>query len=70
MADLIFDLKQMKLSLSTKGMDWNAISGPFGMGVFLSCLYDMGRREVEPHFGQVDAEYCQLLRSLFSEARL
>ncbi len=57
MADLIFDIKQKKLTWLLKGLSWNAVSGPFGAGALPPGLYDISRREITDYTSKVDVPY-------------
>jgi len=57
MVDLIFDIKQKKLTWSIKKLSWNAVSGPFGAGALPHGLYDISRREITPYTNKVDLPY-------------
>ncbi len=57
MADLIFDIKQKKLTWPSKNLSWNAISGPFGAGALPPGLYDISRREITGYTNKVDVPY-------------
>jgi len=57
MTDLVFDIKQKKLTWPLKNLSWNAVSGPFGAGALPPGLYDIARREITDYTNKVDLPY-------------
>lgn len=57
MVDLIFDTKKNKLSWPVKKLTWDAVSGPYGLGVLPQGLYDVSRREITDYTSSVDLPY-------------